>query len=362
MNIFFRCDASVAIGTGHIMRCLTLAEKLRKNGAQVSFVCRKTEGDLIDWIKSIKEFVVYTLPPDQKLNYSTQELPGQNNSFEWETDLKHTKTILLKEKTEIHWLIVDHYGLDYRWEQKLRPFIKKIFAIDDLANRQHDCDLLLDQNLYKNIKSRYNSLVPYYCKKLLGPRYALLRSEFEEARKNIRKRDGIVRRILVSFGGSDPTNETLKTLKALNLLDYPDIFVDVVVGLNNPYKEQIKQICYHMRKTSFYCQADNMADMMSNSDLAIGAGGSTTWERCCMGLPSLIISVAPNQEAIAQEVENLGGAFYIGDSKNVTPELIKKEIFKTLADHNILLEMAKRSAELIDGKGAERVAETLLKQ
>jgi len=357
MKILIRTDASVQIGTGHVMRCLTLAEELRGRGADVIFVCREFAGDLCGYIEE-KSYVVHRLPvsdaPEQGVG------PGLKHAAwlgaDWQTDAMQVEEIIKGIETTPDWLIVDYYALDERWEGYLRPYAKNIMVIDDLADRPHDCDLLLDQNFYKNLESRYDDLVSPQCKKLLGPKYALLRPEFREARKNLRKRDGHVRRLMIFFGGSDPTNETAKAVEAIRMLNRPDIAVDVVVGSANPHKEQIKQLCSAMPNTIFYCQVENMAQLMVAADLFIGSGGSTTWERCCLGLPGLIMAVASNQNAIAVGCDQAGIGFHINKSKDISPHQIQIEIEKMFLNQTTLLTMGKKSTNMVDGKGATYIA------
>jgi spore coat polysaccharide biosynthesis predicted glycosyltransferase SpsG/RimJ/RimL family protein N-acetyltransferase len=233
-------------------------------------------------------------------------------------------------------------------------------AIDDLAGRIHDCDLLLDQNLCENFDTRYEGLTPAHCRKLLGPRYALLRPEFEQERQRLRGRNGSVRRILIFFGGSDSTNETAKALEAMRLLNRPEIAVDVVVGGGNPHKDRVKVLCGALPNARFYCQVANMAELMANADLAIGAGGSTTWERFCLELPSLVVAVAPNQEPVAEKAAAEGRLLYLGKSDEVTAESISQAVGTLLQAHGWLNFLAKSSSELVDGRGVERVVRCLI--
>ena len=233
MKSIIRTDASVQIGTGHhVMRYLTLADELREHGAGAIFVCREFDGNLCGYIEE-KGYIVHRLPvPNkQKHNIEGNLKHAAWLGTDWHTDARQVEEIIKDLDTALDWLVVDHYALDERWEGYLRPNVKKIMVIDDLADRVHDCDLLLDQNFYENLESRYDGLVPAWCKKLLGPKYALLRPEFREARRNLRKRDGHVKRIMIFFGGSDPTNETTKVLEAIRMLNRPDIATDVMVGL-----------------------------------------------------------------------------------------------------------------------------------
>jgi len=321
MNIIFRTDASMKIGTGHIMRCLTLADRLRAKGAEIAFINRALPGNLSHFVKS-NGYKVYQLPcADEKFD---------NAGISWETDAEQTASFLSKQKLLADWLIVDQYDLDKNWELKVRPYVKKIMVIDDLADRPHDCDLLLDQNFYINLNHRYEGLVPNHCQKLLGPRYLLLRPEFGEARKNLRERHGSVKRIFIFFGGSDASNQTLKALKAIRLLDRGDIGIDVVVGSSNRHQEQIKRLCGTMPGATFYCQVKNMAQLMLNADLAIGAGGTTTWERCYLGLPTITIITAPNQAEMTAAVAAAGATWNIGRQEKVKITDIANSIKKAL--------------------------------
>ncbi|MBO8159077.1 UDP-2,4-diacetamido-2,4,6-trideoxy-beta-L-altropyranose hydrolase [Thermosyntropha sp.] len=331
-KIIFRTDSAFIIGSGHLMRCLTLADELRNKGAEVKFICRNLPGNIIE-VAEQRGYQIYMLPYENK----SQIIPDDYSTWlgaDFRRDAEETVRILKQESPD--WIIIDHYAIDIKWEQIVRPYVKKIMVIDDLANRQHDCDLLLDQNLVENMEKRYEGLVPPHCVKLLGPSYALLRPEFREARKKLKKRDGTVRRILIFFGGSDPTNETEKALKAVLMLNRPDITVDVVVGKANPHKEKIKKLCDVYPNVNYYCQVNNMAELMAEADLAIGAGGATTWERCYMGLPSLVITVAKNQEDTARYLEKLGIVRYAGIAEEVSEDFLYDEIRKMLSNRIIL--------------------------
>ena len=290
----FRADASAAIGTGHVMRCRALAHALQERGAQAEF--REESGiEAADW------------------------------------------------------LIVDHYSLDAAWESRMRQKAAKILVIDDLADRKHDCDLLLDQNFFPDAARRYDDLVPPRCRKLLGPRYALLRHEFSEQRKSLRERNGNVSRILVSLGGIDAGNETSRVILLLKGLR---VAVDVVVGAANPHANRIARECAEAG-FAFHRQASNMAELMAAADLAIGAGGSTTWERCCLGLPTLQVAIAPNQEATSRALAEAGLVLFCG--KMVTEAALSD----ALSDPVRLKEQSGRMRALVDGEGAKRVAAAL---
>ena len=233
-------------------------------------------------------------------------------------------------------LIVDSYALDEQWEQVLHPYCNEIMVIDDLANRRHDCDILLDQNFYLNKDVRYAGLVPEHCKMLLGPEHALLREEFYEAKKHLRKRDGTIKNILVFYGGSDLTNETEKAIKALvQLHDEGYSFTaDVITGVSNFRREKIEKICSKYHFLHYYCQVGNMAEFMNKADLMLGAGGSTTWERLYMELPALVTAVAENQIQGCRDCSQAGLIDYLGESEKVTVDVIVNALLAQLYNTN----------------------------
>ncbi|MBS4096875.1 MAG: UDP-2,4-diacetamido-2,4,6-trideoxy-beta-L-altropyranose hydrolase [Sulfuricella sp.] len=345
VNIVVRADSSVTIGTGHVMRCLVLADALRAKGAKTAFVCRELAGNVNSYVER-KGYPVYPL------------LVGED--ADWQVDAEQTRAVLLRSGEEIDWLVVDHYGLDARWETRLRTDCTKIMVVDDLADRPHDCDLLLDQNYLENAPERYKGLIPDDCITFLGPRYALLRNEFREARKALRKRDGTVRRILVFFGGSDPTNETVKVLEAIRRMGLSDMAVDVVVGSTNPHRDMVRQRCDAMPDAKYWCQVENMAELMSSADLAIGAGGSATWERCYLGLPTMTMVAAPNQLATTVALSNAGVIWNLGWHHEIDVDNLVSAIGKARLDPESLRDMGQRALKIV-GDGMMDVVEALLR-
>lgn len=331
MNIYIRADASTEIGSGHVMRCLTLAEALQSFGWKVTFICRRLNGDLCEFIEQ-KGMKVHKL--------------AWTDGASWEADVEQTKCYLMKERKPINLLIIDHYSLDIRYESSFRNIVQKIMVIDDLANREHDCDILLDQNLYLDKESRYDDLIPSHCKTFLGPKFILLNKQFKRIKR--RKRDGQVKRLNICFGGSDLSNETRKTIEAFLLLNRSDIEVDVVVGMNHPFKEEIQKLCQHYHFLHFYCQIDHMATVLNEADLAVGAGGATTWERCYVGLPSIVISIAENQKIIAETLGKLNVTTYLGSCEAVGKELICHTLERLLNNAQELVHMSQSSIKLVE--------------
>ena len=348
MNVVFRADASITIGTGHVMRCLTLAEALREAGAESAFVCRELEGNLFGLIRA-RGFEVHVLPglepPTDPLTWTAahpQEDAAQMASF---------------LRTPADWLVVDHYGLERHWESEMREHADRLMVIDDLADRAHDCDLLLDQNDLWN-PARYDALAPAHCQKLLGPAYALLRDEFRTARERWPREVGEVARAFVFFGGTDPTNETSKALRALQRWrEGKRLDLDVVIGGGNPHRAEVESLVSAMPNALLHVQATHMAELMARADLSLGAGGSTTWERFCLGLPSLVVTTAANQETVSKALAEDDYHLLLGDHASVNEEEIVWGLEQLTPAQRRLF--ARRGGSLVDGRGACRVTEYL---
>lgn len=366
MHVFFRADASVSLGTGHVVRCATLAEALQQRGVEVSFACVAETGHMSDWLTS-RGFMVHPLA-----DYSAEAFTG----------------LLATLSVHPDWLVVDHYQLDKAWETAVRPAVGRIFVIDDLARDAHDCDALLNQNSLDAVAvvARYQSLLPATAHRLLGPEYALLRPSFVDARQALRssqyrqrRRHGTARRLLVFMGGTDPRGETMRVLSALERPELAEtvapVEVDVIVGEGNPERELIAQRCNRRNNWRFHCQTDAMADLMLEADFAVTAGGVTTWEKLCVGLPSAVIAVAENQFAVSLEVASVGAQVFLGrppvlpNAENLasvpiaSDAAIQSALFKWLSQANEKKrhDMAQKALFLVDGRGTERVADFLEK-
>lgn len=359
MKITFRTDASLTIGTGHVMRCLTLAMALKRKGAEVLFVTREHPGHLCEEIAA-RGFVVSRMPAvSQRQAVETISEVDLPDHASWlgasrQQDAEETRQAINKTFGTTDWLIVDQYALDARWEMALRTHTKRLMVIDDLADRPHDCDLLLDQNLLSNAEARYVGKVPTHCGLMVGPHYALLRPQFTEARESHRVRDGSVRRILVFFGGGECSTEILKASSALRRLNKPGITVDVVVSradhaLADAVHSELPGAVVHG-------YVEDMATLMVAADLTLGAAGSTTWERCCVGLPALTVSLAPNQDPIGASVGEVGAVLHLGRSSEVTVDVMERAIRNLIEAPAALERMSARALELVDGLGATRVA------
>jgi UDP-2,4-diacetamido-2,4,6-trideoxy-beta-L-altropyranose hydrolase len=350
MRIAIRVDASTRIGMGHVMRCVTLAEELIKQSAEVVFICRSQSGDCIDWIRD-RGFTVLELSLTAEMSLYNQFMMKDAVSTQQ----------LLHANAPFEWLIVDHYEIDYRWEGLMRGYVRQIMVIDDLANRRHDCDLLLDQNYYKNSRQRYLGLLPPSCTSLLGPSYVLLRKEFVDAKKKLLLRDGTIKRILVFFGSSDPSNETSKVLIAIKELALNTVEVDVVVGVSNPHRHQIKMLCNNISNVNYYCNISNMAELILRADIGIGAGGSSIWERCYLGLPSITSVVAPNQIETTEYVASLGAVDCLGSIEILNSENYISALMCAISNPMRVKNMSDVALGLVSRVGTSAVVEVMLK-
>ena len=348
-NLFIRVDSGMDIGDGHFLRCLTLVDSLKNKFERIIFISNQMPNHFLKRIKKNK-FEIYKINGYSHIQEEKLESKKKVNLVQ--KDSIETKKIIGKYENSSNWLIVDHYGIDYVWEKNIRENIEKIIVIDDLANRKHDCDILIDQNFYERMEKRYSKLIPSFCEKFLGPKFTLLKPEFLKARKNL-KRKNEFKRILISFGGSDPSNETTKALSAI--IDLGKKYkIDVIVGTNNPNKKQIMKLCSKIPFCNFYEQVENMSKYMKRADLAIGAGGTSTWERCCLGLPTIVTSLSKDQEKIIENLSKIGCVINLGSAEKTT----KLDYVKALNEINSkkLREISKKCLVLVDGKGVKRIA------
>ena len=355
-RIVIRVDASIELGMGHLMRCLSLGRALADDGAKVSFLLRSHAADLTRLIEG--EGHAALLLPDPDCRPHGEATDGTAHALwlptTWEQDAVQTLAAI-DRIGDIDWLIVDHYALDARWERMQRKRAPRILAIDDLADRNHHCDILLDQNLALEMESRYRGRLPPACKALLGPRYALLRAEFAEHRKSLIGRSGKIDRILVCYGGSDPDNETAKALGAIKFLPDSSLAVDVAIGLTNPNVASIAGLCRELSGATLHRGADNMAELMIEADLAIGAGGVMSWERCCVGLPTIAVDIAANQIGALTALAKAGAVVYLGSAASVTGHQLTSSIRSLLGDAARTRAMGEAASALVDGQGTFRV-------
>jgi UDP-2,4-diacetamido-2,4,6-trideoxy-beta-L-altropyranose hydrolase len=338
------------------MRCLTLAEALRKQGAKVLFVCREHEGHLCGLIEE-RRFPTFRLPKiDTQRSDRSSYAAWLGTS--WQEDLEQTRAAIQATGQQSDWLVVDHYGLDQRWESSLRSCVGRIMVIDDLADRTHDCDLLLDQNLVAQMEDRYAGKVPLSCALLLGPEYALLQPTYAELHDQVPAREGPIRRIFIFFGGVDSTNLTGRSLAAFLRLNRPDIDVDVVITADSPHAENIhRQVAGHSN-IHIHSNLPSLASLMARADLAVGAGGATSWERLCLGLPSLVVTLAENQRPVTQYLHEAGLVHWIGHEEQVDQQTITATLARTLTVDS-LIDWSRRCSQICNGQGVFLILESM---
>ncbi|MBY0449756.1 MAG: UDP-2,4-diacetamido-2,4,6-trideoxy-beta-L-altropyranose hydrolase [Cyanobacteria bacterium] len=366
LRIAIRADSSQTMGTGHVIRCVALAHHLMQQGCEVCFFCRELPGSLNHWLEKEAKIPLQTLS-DNHADTMIKALGSWLDSIQ-------------VEQNSIDWLLVDHYGLDATWENTVRQahsetmqkvIVHKMIVIDDLANRPHDCDFLLDQNYYPSPQKRYEGLLPDSCRQLLGPRFALLRESFLET-VSLKYSPSVAAgrdkppRILLFFGGSDPDNLTLQVLHVL--LDAPalidlNVVFDVVVGDSNANKEAVKALCLKDSRCQFYCQTPEMPQLMKEASLFVGAGGSTTWERLGIGLPSVVMAIADNQVALSEALAEEGVQLYLGeitrlDSSN--SQTLVAAICTVLSNTPLRKLMQAKGRALVDFQGVRRVTEIIM--
>ena len=357
MRIVFRTDASVNIGTGHLSRCLTLANQLRAQGWITKFVCRDLAAAFAAQITAQGHILaVLQTPPGAPPN--TDGL-AHSSWLPVPQEVDATETLSTLEDLQWDWAAIDHYALSRPWQTTLRSQADNIFVIDDLADRRHDCDILLDQNLTDMRIDRYAGLTPPNCRKLIGVSYALLRPEFANASQPERLR-GVGRRLNILFGGTDPQGGTELALHAIALLDAMSITTDVIVGSSNERLPTIRELCRTLRGVQLHVQTSRIAELFAVADLAIGAGGATSWERCRLGLPALVTSMADNQRRACEALALARVAVDLGELHRLTPRTLADEIAGILAKPRLLAAMSQRAAKLVDGKGTHRVVKCIV--
>ena len=357
MRVAFRTDASSQIGTGHVMRCLTLADALREQGAICQFVCREHEGNLIDHIRSCG-FEVYALPkPIANASFESDLAHAIWLGVDWPTDAQQTLQVL--KDTKLHWLVLDHYALDQSWELALRASCGRMMVIDDLADRRHECDLLLDQN-YGSSSERYLGLVPVECTQLHGPEFALLKPIYAQrcVKQSVRNRK--IERVLIYFGGgADAMNLTEMAVRAFQAPELKKIELDIVVGSCYVHRAKLETRAAIRGRTCIYEQLPDLSELIANADLAIGAGGGTTWERCCLGLPTIVISVANNQRLTCEALARDGLIQYLGHASDVSAEVILMQVIELFEKPERLSELSEKGMKLVDGKATGKLIDVL---
>lgn len=356
MRLLFRTDASLTIGSGHLMRCLTLARALRAQGHLIWFACRQHPGHLLG-LPEAEGFATLVL--------AELATPPEHGYAAWlgATEAEDAAALLQAialqpELTDqgFDWLVVDHYGLGAEFCAAMRAGCRAILQIDDLANRPYDCDLLLDQNLLPDLNHRYDGLLPTYCRALLGPQWALLRPEFAACHPTTRQFPTQFSaqqpaRLLIFFGGTDGDNLSKVAIGALQQLQESHWLADIVIGQANPHRLLLQQLCAQDRRLTLHIQTPGMAGLMAAADLMIGAGGATHWERACLGLPSLVVALADNQLATTAYMASLGACVDLGVASTLSSRNLASIVDSLLAQPERRRQMSAAASQLVPAGG-----------
>jgi len=363
--IVIRADASTRIGTGHIMRCLTLAAKLKVDEHRIIFFCKQHHGHLNDFIENSGFEVIALSKPVNNLETEHNEHPwlGCHYQDDAKECLQYVQNFKLKK---IDLLIVDHYSLDYQWQDLFKPLCEKIMVIDDLADRKHHCDILLDQTFGRTPQD-YQSLLPKHCTLLLGKQYMLLRDEFYHARnlaqeKRINPQQSLPNHVLISLGGTDPDNIASKILSWLISMkaDYRELNICLVANSHSNFLSELNTLAQKHQWIEIIIQPSSMAKLMLNANIAIGSSGATAWERCCLGLPSLSIISADNQQLVSKSLMDAGAITNLGCFKQLNIKTFRDAFAELFHNQKNYQKMVLRSFSCCDGLGAGRAAKRVL--
>lgn len=336
-KVLFRADARIDLGTGHVMRCMTLAHHLRADGWEAAFA---TVGESMRLCPGLSDFPLFEL--------------SRSATVEEE--------LAVATRGAFDLVVVDHYERDANLETELRRSAK-VFVIDDLANRAHDCHVLMDQTPGRQPVD-YVHCVPEYCRLLLGGDYALLRPEFSELRaESLSRRDGLTepRSLLVTCGGTDHKGASLLVIDALAETQYP-FEVTLVLPSVSPHFHAAREKLANWSHPSTVALVDrvsNMAELMVATDIAIGAGGTTSWERCCLGVPCLNLKIAENQVFVNQVLRQSGAIIDLGDVESLSPGAVARNLDALAQDTARLRAMSVAARNQIDGMGCSRVSAAL---
>ncbi|MBZ5722042.1 MAG: UDP-2,4-diacetamido-2,4,6-trideoxy-beta-L-altropyranose hydrolase [Acidobacteriia bacterium] len=335
-TLIIRADASVAMGTGHVMRCLALAQTWQDAGGDVAYAMAESRQAIAERLQSERIKVI-----------AIRATSGTAQ------DAQETIDAALVQGAD--WIVVDGYQFNGEYQKQLKAAGRRVLFLDDTGHAAHySADLVLNQNAHAHpeiyVSREGNTRL------LLGSRYAMLRREFASWRDFRRKIPPVGHKVLVTMGGSDPENLTLRAIQALALIDDKELEATVVVGGSNPHLESLREAAGKPEKAiRVVSDADNMPEMMAWADVAVSAAGSTCWEMCFLGLPSILIDFAPNQTPVAKELDRLGAAVHLGNVGNAAPRTIADRLQWLLASREERASMSQRAARLVDGRGAGRV-------
>lgn len=344
MKIIFRADASREQGGGHVMRSLVVAGEFSKRGHDCLFVAQEGSYDLVPY-KGTND------------NLNKIEIDSKKTN-----DASALKS-LLPQDFQPDLVFVDSYLLQEDYQEKLASFCKKVAVLDDMPVRKHKANILIDPTFTRR-PAEYKDVMPGNSSILTGVRYAPLREDFVRHRPKSLARRGksksqarAVKHIVISFGLTDPDNITSEILKALAKVESP-LECTAVLGKNSEHEKEVAQLCCSLKTPARLLIAhDDMPGLLAECDLVIGAGGSSSWERCCLGVPAFQVILAKNQEDVTNSLASVGAILSLGSSADLSPATVTDEVEKHLRDDLLLVTMSQSAALLCDGLGASRIAE-----
>ena len=326
-TVLFRCDGGPDIGIGHVMRCRSLAAAFRERGWASAFAMSQASAV---WFVEDNPIVV----PEGRIGAAA------------------VKSIMVETNADC--LVVDHYALDEGFERQAAPAGTLTIAIDDLANRPHDCDILIDTNPAR-IAADYAAHITPRAQLLLGSQYALLRPEFAQLR---RAPDDICRfaprQVLAAVGGADPGNVSARLLEAVPQLSAAGMRTTLIVGHANPRRTDLAERARAVR-AEVVCNPPDPVALMANADIAICGAGTTCLEFACLGVPTVALILADNQRAIAGAMHDAGAARVL-DGDSLQPAPIAEAVISLAIDAGARRRLSTVAQALIDGNGAARVA------
>jgi len=354
-SVVFRVDASIRIASGHIMRCLTLGDTLKGRKYKTFFICRDLPGNFFNVIKQRGHRVIRLAAPKRYSGTGRLNDYAASLGVSWKQDARETIHAICKLGLKPDWLVLDHYALERGWESMLRPLVKKILVIDDLAINHHECNLLLNENFLPHWNEAYKTLLSKETEVLAGPKYALIRPEFIKMRKKRKPWSGFIRRILIYYGAADPTNETEKALNAVLCLDRRDFMIDVVIGQANPHRKSLLARREKMPRVTLHTQRPHLAYLMARADLAMSAGGSTIWELLYMGVPAFVTTTADNQVQNIRQLHEKGFIYWLGQAESVRVDDLKNALERAFAQGKKLRMRIEKGKKIVEGNGVLRI-------
>lgn len=364
-RVALRVDASATMGTGHLRRCLSLAQALVELGALVDLLVRRLDEVasqvLSDSIPDTRLNVLWLPAPASPFVPEAEGPPHQAwSGVPWNQDALETVALLRDAPPD--WLVVDHYAFEARWHGLVRQNLGcRLLAIDDLADRALDVDVLLDQNLDADHRAKYAACLRRKPRWLTGPRYALLSAAYRDAPGY--QFHEPVRSLGIFTGGTDPGGASAQVLKICRHSGFVGA-IEIASSSANPHLAELRAACAATPGTSLTLDEPNLAGFFARHDLQVGAGGGATWERCCIGVPTISLVLAANQMVVAPVLDKLGvlrAARLDGHSAPEDMPTLSQVLAVLLADQNARRSLGERAALLVDGRGSQRVALSLLR-